>query len=152
MGNVMKSPSLMVVTCAVIAACANKNDLVVWKMEEVSPDKQWQASADTVQNGGFGSASIDTTVYLKKTSDPNDPKEVLVFHCGGPVPHPYVLDNAANRGGTIDLHMTWITPGHLNVTYSGHPDLAFQAIRYEGIEITAQNLPGDGTPAQSSTN
>jgi hypothetical protein len=148
----MKAPFLAVITFAVIAACVNKNDLVVWKMEEISPDKQWQASADTVQNGGFGSASIDTAVYLRKASDPKDPKEVLIFHCGGPVPHPYVLDNAANRGGTIDLHMTWVTPRHLSVTYSGHPDLGFQAISYEGIEITAQNLSGDVPPARSSTN
>jgi hypothetical protein len=148
----MKASSLVVVTCAVIAACVNKKDLVVWKIEEASPDRQWQASADTVQNGGFGSASIDTTVYLKKASDPKDPKEVLLFHCAGPVPHPYVLDNAANRGGTIDLHMTWVTSGHLNVTYSGHPDLDFQAVKYEGIEITAQNLLEEVTPAQSPTN
>jgi hypothetical protein len=34
----------------------------------------------------------------------------------------------------------------------GTPDLEFQVIKYEGIEITAQNLSGDVTPAQSPTN
>ncbi len=108
-----------------------------------SPDGQWIASARTIQNGGFGSADIYTEVDLNTAESSGSPIEVLGFDCQGPVPHPYVLDNAANRGGTIDLAMKWITPSHLLVTYRGHPDIQFQAIRLDGIEITLQRLvPG----------
>jgi putative transposase len=89
--------------------------------------------------------SVDTSIYLKRISDQKSPHEVLIFHCRGPVPHPYVLDSVANRGGTIDLHMTWVSPAHLHVTHSGHPDLEFQVVRYWGVEITTQNL-SDAAP------
>ena len=68
------------------------------------------------------------------------PTEILVFHCHGAVPHPYVLDNVANQGGTINLSMQWITPSHLRVSYSGHPELNLQMVKYWGVEITAQDL------------
>lgn len=142
----MKLLLIVWISLAAITACTGKEDLVVWRAKETSPDKQWQASADTVQNGGFGSASVDTAVYLKRTSDQKSPQEVLVFHCRGPVPHPYVLDNVANSGGTIDLHMTWVSPIHLHVTYSGHPDIEFQVVKYGEVAITAQDL-SDAAPS-----
>jgi hypothetical protein len=130
---------LAATTCLAAAACVKKQDLVVWKTEQPSPDGQWIASADTIQNGGFGSASVDTVVYLTRRADLKHTQEVLVFHCQDPVPHPYTLDNVANQGGTINLRMSWVTPSHLQVTYSRHPDLQFQVARYAGIEITAQD-------------
>ena len=53
---------------------------------------------------------------------------------------PYVLDNVANKGGSINLTMKWITPSHLEVTFSGHPDLYFQVVKYAGIEISVRDL------------
>jgi hypothetical protein len=142
---------LLMAACSAIAtACVRKDDLIVWKTEVPSPDGQWVASADTVQNGGFGSASIDTGVYLKRTGDSRPQMEVLGFNCQGPVPHPYVLDNAANRGGTINLAMRWITPTHLHVTYQGHPDIGLQVVKYAGIEITLQDLSADGSVERSA--
>lgn len=136
----MKTLLLSVIGCITVTVCVKKEDLIVWKTEAASPDGQWTASADTVQNGGFGSASVDTSVYLKRKADSQPPKEVLVFHCHGVVPHPYVLDNVANRGGTISLAMQWVTPSRLNVTYEGHPDLGLQVVKYSGIEISTQDL------------
>ena len=85
--------------------CSNKDTLTVWRTETLSPDGLWVAIADTVQNGGFGSAKIDTSVYLRGAKDKRPPVRVLGFSCDGPVPHPYVLDNTANRGGTIGLEL-----------------------------------------------
>jgi hypothetical protein len=133
-----------VIGCLAATACVKKDDLIVWKAEATSPDGKWLASADTVQNGGFGSAHVDTSVYLKRTGSSQPPREVLVFTCHGVVPHPYVLDNAANHGGTIDLTMTWVTPTHLHVTYGAHPDIDLQIVKYAGVEITAQDLSGSG--------
>jgi len=107
------------------------------RLQLSSPDRQWIASAETIQNGGFGSASVETTVYLTRKEGSKHSHEMLVFHCHDPVPHPYTLDNVANRGGTIDLQMSWTSPAHLNVTYTRHPDVLLQVVRYSGVEIAA---------------
>ena len=115
------------------------NAPTIWKAEARSPDGLWIASVRTVQNGGFGSAHIDTMVYLKQTNRSEPPMEVLGLSCQGPAPRPYVLDKA-NAGGTINLTMKWVTPSHLEVTYDNHPDLYFQVVKYAGIEISVRDL------------
>ena len=122
-----------------VTSCGNKRDLTVWAAQVPSPDLQWVASADTVQNGGFGSGVISTSVYLARAGSRGSPTEVLTFSCDGPIPRPYVLDNVANKGGSIGLTMKWITPSHLLVVYEDHPQLAFQAVKYGGIDITIEN-------------
>ena len=123
------------------SGCVRKDDLVVWKETLPSPDGAWVASVNTLQNGGFGSGGISTTVYLSRAGHSDVPTEVLEFSCDGPIPRPYVLDNVANKGGSINLTMKWIGPAHLDVTFSGHPDLNFQAVKFAGIEISARELP-----------
>jgi hypothetical protein len=49
-----------------------------------------------------------------------------------------VLDNVANRGGTIDLKMEWLSPSHLRVIYSGNPDLELRTAKFAGVEVTVQ--------------
>lgn len=120
------------------------DDLTVWKMEVRSPDGLWIASARTIQNGGFGSAHIDTIVYLKQSNASRPPTEVLAFDCEGPVPRSYVLDNVANAGGTINLTMKWVTPSHLDVTYNGHAgSLEFQAVKWSLVDISVQDLSSE---------
>lgn len=122
--------------CLVPVACGRAP--VVWRADLPSPDGVWLASAETTQNGGFGSAHIDTLVYLNQRGTHQAATEVLGFSCAGPVPHPYVLDNVANRGGTIDLRMEWLSPSHLRITYRGNPDLELQVVKFAGVEITVQ--------------
>jgi hypothetical protein len=100
------------------AGCGSSN--TIWREELRSPDGLWVASADAVQNGGFGSASIQTQVYLETATGSKARKEVLGFSCEGPAARPYVLDNVANKGGTIGLEMKWVDPSHLEVTYEIH--------------------------------
>jgi hypothetical protein len=122
-----------------VTSCGNKRDLTVWAAQVPSPDLQWIASADTIQNGGFGSGGISTSVYLARAGSRESPIEVLTFSCDGPMSRPYVLDNVANKGGSIGLTMKWITPSHLHVVYENHPQLAFQAVKLAGIDITVEN-------------
>jgi hypothetical protein len=75
--------------------------------------------------------------------------DVLAFDCPGPALRPYVLDNA-NAGGTIDLTMKWLTPSHLQVTYDGRADLYFQAVRYDGIDVSVQDLSSETTNGEGS--
>jgi hypothetical protein len=122
----------------------------IWTAEARSPDGLWIASARTIQNGGFGSAHIDTIVYLKWTRDSNPPQEVLGFSCDGAAPRPYVLDNVANAGGTINLTMKWVTPSHLDVTYDKHPDLYFQVVKFAGIGISVHDLSSERANGEHS--
>ena len=126
------------------------DDLTIWKAEVQSPDRLLTASVRTTQNGGFGSARIDTVVYLKQSRGSQPPVEVLAFDCHDPPPRPYVLDDA-NAGGTIGLTMKWLTPLHLQVTYNGHADLYFQAVRALGINISVQDLSTEPTNGKDST-
>ena len=136
-----KLPSWIVVAVLLTACKPTLDDLTVWRTKLASPDGQWIASARTIQNGGFGSAYVSTDVYLGQKGDATDPQLILDFDCSGPVPHPYVLDNTANRGGTIDLEMHWASARHLAITYRSSPTIDFQVVKYQGVEITAQHLP-----------
>jgi hypothetical protein len=124
--------------CVLGSGCRDNAHPTIWKAEVRSPDGLFLAIARTDQNGGFGSASIDTKVFLKQASQP--PVMVLAFDCEGPAPRAYVLDNKANAGGTINLTMKWVSPSHLEVTYNGHATLSFQAVKYAGIAISVRDL------------
>ena len=126
------------------------DDLTIWKAEVRSPDGLLIASVRTIQNGGFGSAKIDTVVSLKQSFSSQPPVDVLAFDCHDPAPRPYVLDDA-NAGGTIGLTMKWLTPLHLQVTYNGHADLYFQAVRALGINISVQDLSTEPTNRKDSS-
>jgi hypothetical protein len=138
----------IVAVCVLASSC--KDAPTVWKAEVRSPDGLWIASVRTIQNGGFGSARIDTVVYLKQSRGSQPPVEVLAFDCLGPAPRrPYVMDSA-KAGGTIDLTMKWVTPSHLHVTYDRHPDLYFQTVKYDGISISVQDLSSEPTNSKDS--
>jgi hypothetical protein len=124
---------------ALVTGCG-EDSRAVWKEQLTSPDLVWVASVVTIQNGGFGSGGISTSVYLSRANNGAGRTEVLGFSCDGPIPRPYVLDNVANRGGSINLKMKWLGPKHLEVTFSGHPDLYFQAVKFAGIEISMRDL------------
>jgi hypothetical protein len=135
----------MVSLVITLSGCLNKDRNAVWKESLSSPDLASVATALTIQNGGFGSAGISTTVYLSGPESADAGTEVLGFSCDGPIPRPYVLDNIANKGGSIHLKMKWLTPTHLEVSFSGHPDLYFQAIRFAGIDISVRDMSKEST-------
>lgn len=120
-----------------VAACGSPT---VWKTQSPSPDGKFIAIASTVQNGGFGNAEIETSVYLRATQYSNPPQLVVGFSCPGPVPHPYTLDNVRNAGGTIGLKVRWVGLRHLEVTYEGSPDLDVQMAQIWGVRITVRRI------------
>jgi hypothetical protein len=152
-----KAISLGILAVSLLASgCKVSEDaLTIWKAEVRSPDGLWIASVRTIQNGGFGSAGINTIVYLKKSGDLRPPVAVLDFDCPGPPPRPYVLTNA-NAGGTIDLKMSWVTQSHLLVTYRSHvaygrhPDLSFQVVKFNDISISVRDLSNEPTNSTDS--
>ena len=136
---------MMLGACILGASCGSSD--TIWREEVRSPDGLWLASADTVQNGGFGSAAIETRVYLEMTDGSKSTKQVLEFLCDGPASRPYVLDNVANKGGTIDLRVKWLSTSHLEVTYNGRARVNLQVASYHGIEVSLQAAPSETTKA-----
>ena len=139
------------VLCALVLGCGTRDDLVVWKEQTQSPDGLWLAKADTVQNGGFGSPEIHTTVFLERGNAKAEPQEVLVVECDGPMPHPYVLDNDANKGGCIGLTMAWPTAKHLDLTYETRQgtNVVFQAAQVGDVVVTVEPVSGGPLPKSS---
>jgi hypothetical protein len=123
----------------------------IWKQDIQSPDGAWLASVRTIQDGGFGSAYIGTTVYLKRIDasvNSGKPKEILDFDCPGPAPRAYELD-PANSGGTIHLTMKWLSPSHLDVSYDGTATVDFQVVRFAGVDISLRDASKERpAPAQ----
>ena len=114
--------------CVLVLSCHREGD-TIWSAETPSPDGSWSASARTVENGGFGTGSIQTFVYLKRTSGSTSPETILSF-----------FHDASRGGRTIHLTMNWETPSHLVVTYDGHANLGFQVVKYGDIAISVRDL------------
>lgn len=131
---------LPIVLAISISGCMRAKPLIVWRTEVTSPDGKWIAIADTVQNGGFGTASVETSVYLDTPTSRTPPARILGFTCNSAVPHAYILDNTANKGGTIDLKMSWESPSHLMVTYVGDPDIDLETVKYDAILVSVRRL------------
>jgi hypothetical protein len=131
---------VLLVLCVSMAGC--RSVPTIWKSELKSPDGAWLAIAHTEQDGGFGSAWIGTSVDLESTTgtvNKGKPFTVLAFDCQGPAPHAYVLDSA------IDLHMKWLDPSHLEVTYNGKASVNLQVVKFAGIAISLRESTG-GAP------
>ena len=70
--------------------------------------------------------------------------------CDGPMPHPYALDNNANKGGCIGLTMAWVSSQHLRLTYeTKDAHVLFQVAKLSDVEITIESVAG-GPLARSS--
>jgi hypothetical protein len=129
---------IVIGVCALLSGCENAP--TIWKAEAQSPDRLWLASVRTQQHGGFGSAGIINSVYLKRINSSTPPIEILeIFSNGAGAAHPYVLDNA-NAGGTINLAIKWVNPSRLDVTYRGPAEVSYQVAQYGGIEISVRDL------------
>jgi hypothetical protein len=118
----------------------------IWKEDIQSPDGAWLASARTIQDGGFGSAYIGTTVYLKRIDgrvNSGKPQEILDFDCPGPAARAYELD-PANAGGTIHLTMKWASPSHLDVSYDGKATVDFQVVKFSDVDVSLRDTSKEG--------
>jgi hypothetical protein len=143
--NLLISALAFAGVCVSCGSSTRQPPPTIWEASLPSPDGLWIAAANTIQNGGFGSASIDTTVSLRKKDASGSGALVLAFSCNGPAARPYVLDNKANAGGTIDLQMKWLSPSHLDVTYDNDPSLEFQVTKHDGIDISAREVSNQQT-------
>ena len=122
------------VALAVLAGCDRSP--TVWKQDVRSPDGAWIATARTDQQGGFGSAWVETTVSIRKlnrTVNDGKPFDVFSYPGGGSIRHSYIL---SNENADPNLQIVWLTPRHLQITHlsSVSPDL--EVVRFADIDIS----------------
>ncbi|MDE3169581.1 MAG: hypothetical protein KGL75_05515, partial [Acidobacteriota bacterium] len=60
-----------------ILGCSGED--TIWSTQLRSPDGRFVASAETVENSGFGTGLLVTDVYLKGTNVSNSPENILVL-------------------------------------------------------------------------
>jgi hypothetical protein len=101
----------------------------IWSIQLKFPDGCWLASAETIENSGFGTGSLETNADLKWTNGSQAPETVLVLV--------HDLDSPSK---TIDLAMKWVTPSHLDVTYTGKASVGLQVVKYGDVDISLRDL------------
>jgi hypothetical protein len=78
---------------------------------------------------GFGTGYIETDVFLKQSDGSGVAAHILGLSYQYEVPP-----------GITDVKMQWLSSTHLEVAYKGHPTVEFQAIKCDGIDISARDV------------
>jgi hypothetical protein len=120
---------LLLIFALLIGACNDSER--TWKAETRSPYGPFVATAETLEPGGGGLASpAETHVFLNWTSGSQDPTMIFCFDDG--------YNAAPLESGGMKVEMTWLSPTHLDVTYSGHRNITFQALQWQSIVISVR--------------
>jgi hypothetical protein len=119
---------IVVGVCVFGSGCKDGSE-TIWSAEAPSPDGNRHASARTVANSGFGTGSIWTAVYLNWAKSSQPPTAILQF-----------TDTFERPSDEISVEMKWLTPTHLEVAYGGHRTLDFQAVKWNGVDLSVRDL------------
>lgn len=123
--------SLVIVMSCIAAGCSGAEN--IWSVETKSPDGQWIAIGRTDRYSGPGNAAVMTGVYLQRTQGGKREEPVLGFS-----------DDQSPANARIIPTIEWLTPTHLEVSFSRRPELDLQVVKYAGIEISVRDLPAGG--------
>jgi hypothetical protein len=93
------------------------------KIESISPDRHWVATATTEQHSGPGTDGVIITVRLHRVGNLQPPVDILV------------LEETAAGPASVDVK--WQGPTSLTVKYR-NADLDFQAVKCGGVSISAE--------------
>jgi hypothetical protein len=103
----------------------------IWSAEAQSPDGKMIATARAIARSGFGINGIETSVYLNWTKGSQSPMLILDLADGSDAP------------SDTNVEMKWLTPTHLELTYTGNRSLGFQAVKWAGVDISVRELPSE---------
>ncbi len=122
--------SLLTVILGIVALASGcgRGGETIWSVAAPSPDGIWIATGRADRHSGPGNAAIVTGVYLQRIHDSGGAEPVLSFF----------NDLPPDKGG-ISLTIDWLTPSHLKITFSRHPDLYLQVVKYAGIDISVRD-------------
>jgi hypothetical protein len=106
------------------------------KRDVLAPGGAWVATARTRQEGGFGSAWVETTVSVKRLDgsvNGGKPFDVLSYPGGGTISKAYVL---SDQNADTDLQVTWSTPTLLQIYHRSNVNLDLEVVRFANIDIS----------------
>jgi len=128
---VYKAIFLITIAVCVLGSSGCRSGVeATWTAEARSPDGHWLASARTEEHSGFGTAGVETDVYLKWINGSKPPQLILVFF---------------PQSDPINLTMKWVTPSHLDVTYNGRARVDFQVAKISDVDISLRDLSAETT-------
>ncbi len=114
--------------CLFMSGCGSSKK--VWSTESRSPDGKVIASASTVMTGrGLSIVSNTITdVYLKWANGSREETSILE------------LADATDDPVDTHVEMNWLTPTHLELTVKGNQSIVFQAVKWDGIDISVRDF------------
>lgn len=131
----------MLVGFVLLAGCGQNanspSNSTIWSTQAVSPNGKLIASAQTMQTGGFGNASMATIVSLRQPWEKHS--MVVLSFDDNDIPSLPVGDTA------VGLH--WLSNSDLCVTYGQNVGIIFQAIKALGTSISIEQV-ASGQPAK----
>src|SRR5216683_3591199 len=74
-----RMPALVIALLSCVLHLGCRAVETIWSAQAVSPDGYWLATAKTELHGGFGTAGVVTSVYLKRTNGSSPAVEILGF-------------------------------------------------------------------------
>ena len=104
----------------------------IWETSAKSPDGRWLATAKSMQYGGFGTDSTETTVSIEEVKGLRSSTRVLAF-----------MDD----GESLNLTLHWPEANALEVSYVGSPEvLYYQVVKTSGVNISVRNTRAYARP------
>lgn len=121
------SPLLTLAICFLMSGCGGSQ---IWSAESRSPDGKVIANASTVVTGrGLSIVSNTMTdVQLKWAKGSRGKTSILE------------LADATDDPVDTRVEMNWLTPTHLELTVKGNQSIVFQAVKWDGIDISVRDL------------
>lgn len=131
----------MLVGFVLLAGCGRNanspSNSTIWSTQAVSPNGKLIASAQTMQTGGFGNASMATIVSLRQPWEKHS--MVVLSFDDNDIPSLPVGDTAVG--------LYWLTNSRLCVTYGQNVGILFKAIKALGTSISIEQA-ASGQPAK----
>jgi hypothetical protein len=137
MGDFVSAPNtlllLLVISTAFVCSGCNGQE-TIWSAEAKSPDGKVVAVARaSLYNKGLSIISgIETNVCLDWDGDRGSPTLVLS------------LADASDSAADSTVDMRWLSPTHLEIAFSGNQTVAFQAVKWAGVDISVRDLKSEG--------
>jgi hypothetical protein len=111
--------------CISVLGCEGPK--IGWSAESRSPDGKMVATVRAEETSGIGTGDPGTSVYLNWTTGSQSPTIILFL-----VP---------KQPGIIKVGMNWLDPTHLELTYSGHAIVDFEAVKCHSVGISVREIP-----------
>lgn len=125
--------------CPLLSGCGRSQTL--WSTESRSPDGKVIANASTVVAGrGLSIVSNTITdVHLKWAKGSGGETSILE------------LADATDDPVDTRVEMNWLTPTHLQLTVKGNQSVVFQAVKWDGVDISVRDLSKAAVEGENAT-